>query len=257
MIAKTEAIVLRVAPFSETSHVVTWIAKNEGRLVTVVKGAQRPKSPFLGQYDLFYTCELLYYTRDKGGLHIAREVSPIDARPRFRSDWKACAAASCICDFVYRLSYDGPHGSELFRLTTNALDFATAYPASPQLILWFELHLLDALGLAPQLATCPACGTATKGRPGAPSTSAAFSPARGGLLCPECASGEPHTTHATPDVVAILRSWQDSRTPRTAIQTRCTRTQLRGLSSLIGLFHDYHLDLPLTSRHIALKFLLD
>ena len=76
---KTEAICLRISPWSTTSHIVTWLTP-VGVVATSVKGAVRPKSAFLGQYDLFYTCELIYYARTKGELHAIREASAFDAR---------------------------------------------------------------------------------------------------------------------------------------------------------------------------------
>ena len=62
-IIKTQGIVLTVHPWSRTSHVVTWLTPDHGPVTTLVKGAVRPKSAFLGQYDLFYTCDILYYAR--------------------------------------------------------------------------------------------------------------------------------------------------------------------------------------------------
>ncbi len=176
MIEKTEAIVLRVAPFSKTSHVVTWLTPGRGRLATVVKGACRPKSPFLGQYDLFYTCELLFYSRERQGLHIARECCPLDARPGFRTNWKASAIASYICDLVSRVTPEGQAQPESYRLVQSALDFLGAGNAKLQLMFWFELRLAEAAGLTPRLATCAACGAGLPDR-----GAASFSARRGGI----------------------------------------------------------------------------
>ena len=54
-IERTVATVLRIHPFSNTSQMVVWLAADGRRLVTSVKGAARPKSAFLGRYDLFHT----------------------------------------------------------------------------------------------------------------------------------------------------------------------------------------------------------
>ena len=80
---KTKGIVLDIHPWSRTSHVTTWLTPDHGPVTTLVKGAVRPKSSFLGQYDLFYTCELVYYARAKSELHAIREVSPLDL-PRYK-----------------------------------------------------------------------------------------------------------------------------------------------------------------------------
>ena len=91
---KTTALVLDIRPWSRTSHIVTWLTPERGPIATLVKGAVRPKSAFLGQYDLFYTCELVYYVRAKGELHAIREASPIAAREHLRGRFRATALAS-------------------------------------------------------------------------------------------------------------------------------------------------------------------
>ena len=68
MILATPAIALRVSPFSRTSRMVTWLTPAYGRLVTSIKGACRPKSAFLGQFDLASRCELLFYRRERDGV---------------------------------------------------------------------------------------------------------------------------------------------------------------------------------------------
>ena len=75
-IIKTTGTVLAIHPWSRTSHVVAWLTPDHGVVSTLVKGAVRAKSAFLGQYDLFYTCDLLYYARASGDLHALREVTP-------------------------------------------------------------------------------------------------------------------------------------------------------------------------------------
>ena len=93
MILQDDAIALRIHPFGNTSRVVVWLSATHGKMATMVKGSQRDRSPFLGQYDLFYTCELLFYAREHQNLHILKECFPLKIRPAFRSDWRACAAA--------------------------------------------------------------------------------------------------------------------------------------------------------------------
>ena len=75
MIIQTQAIVLSIHPWSRTSHMVTWLTRDYGRIVTSVKGACRPKSAYLGQYDLFYTCLLDFYRKDRYGVHAIRECA--------------------------------------------------------------------------------------------------------------------------------------------------------------------------------------
>lgn len=253
MIEKTQAIVLRCYPYSNTSRIVSWLTPDAGRMVTVIKGSQRPKSAFLGQYDLFYTCELLFYARERSGVHIARECSPLKTRPRLREDWKACAAASYLADLISRISPpDAPHAG-LFDLLDTGLDHLAAGKAIAPLLFWFELRLLDLLGLAPRLRHCLECGCELA--PGMRNTR--FSYSEGGILCPACANADTTSSHApiSPDILAILTGWQRARTPQPALVTQCTSWQLGEIEKLLGLFLEYHLDTQLRSRAIALDVL--
>ena len=92
-IIKTQGIVLTVHPWSRTSHIVTWLTPDHGPVTTLVKGAVRPKSAFLGQYDLFYTCDILYYARATADLHALREVTPRTFRENLRGRWRETALA--------------------------------------------------------------------------------------------------------------------------------------------------------------------
>ncbi len=252
MIEKTEAIVLRYYPYSNTSRIVSWLTPDGGRIATIVKGSQRPRSAFLGQYDLFYTCELVFYARRHAGLHIARECAPIKTRDRFRADWKAAAAASYLCDLTSRISPpDAPHAG-LFDVLETGLDHLAASGAAPAFLFWYELKLLAALGFEPRLRHCLDCDREL--RPGARHSK--FSYARGGILCSNCAAAHAEgAVPITPDILAMLSAWQRAHTPQYAFSTQCTPWQLGEIQKLLGLFLTYHLDTPLISRRLALETL--
>lgn len=247
-IEKTEGLVLRIYPFSRTSHVVTWLSPDHGRLTTLIKGACRPKSAFLGQYDLFYTCELLFYSRDRNGLHIARECTPLSCRAQLRRDWAACACASYLCDLLARMTVPGLPYAALYATAEECLDLLDSDGASAELVHWFELRLLDAVGLAPRLQHCAGCGC-----PAAERGPWRFAPGRGGILCANCAAREaglPIQLEA--DTAAILRLWQQSQAAGTARRTRCTGEQLLALRRILGMFLEFHTDLAIAGRRIAL-----
>lgn len=252
VIHKTEAIVLRWYPVSETSRVVSWLTPEQGRIATLIKGSQRPKSAFLGQYDLFCTCELLYYARERESLLITRECSPLKTRNRLRVDWRACALASYLAGLVGRVTpSDAPH-PELFGLLDDALDDLAAEGGSAPVLYWYELQLLAALGLAPRLQHCTGCGQEVA--PGLRQTGFAY--ARGGIVCPRCRrERDGEQVPIAPDVLALLAAWQQGRSSRSARTTQCTGLQLDALQNLLGLFLGYHLDVPLTGRSIALDLL--
>lgn len=248
MIARTDAVVLRISPFSRTSHVVTWLSEDTGKLVTLVKGACRPKSAFLGQYDLFYTCELLYYERSRSGLHIARECSPLRTRSLLRSNWRACAVASYACDLVCRIAVPGDCSHALYDLTTNVLDALPDASRRLHLLLWFEFTLLRAIGIGPRVSSCASCAAPLR-----PQTGLKFSPSSGGVLCRRCVSSAADACSIGPDHLAILQHWERLQQPAGLRSLQYSPQQLVALQRHLGVFLMFHADVSQESRQIATK----
>ncbi len=255
MIERTKALVLRIMPFSHTSHVVAWLTVERGCLHTIVKGACRPKSAFLGQYDLFYTCELLYYARERAeGLHVARACFPIAVRKKLREDWRAAGCASYACDLLWRTHVTGDSSEPVYRLTTGLLDELCAERATLNLLLWYELRLATLLGFGPRLESCADCGrSGIEGASKVPVGCWRFRPERGGVLCPRCAAEDGYAL--APDIMTILRRWQVADSPRTARRTRCTTQQHLALRRFLGMFYAEHLDPPPAGRSVAMELL--
>ena len=150
---KTEAICLDVRPWSRTSHVVSWLTPL-GRIATVVKGAMRPKSQFLGQYDLNYTCEIVYYARSHGETRALRECCPLEMREGLRGNFRALAVADYFRSLVRDYAPAGPECREWFVALGGALDGLCRNPdgvASVGGVVAFELSVLGMLGLKPEV----------------------------------------------------------------------------------------------------------
>ena len=128
----------------------------DGPVTTVVKGAVRPKSAFLGQYDLNYTCEIVYYSRAKGELHALRECTPLSTREKLRSSYRALVLAEHMRTQVAALAPHGGESESWLAALANALDSLCAGAAdSPRRLvaelLGFELEILSLSGLSPEI----------------------------------------------------------------------------------------------------------
>ncbi len=242
---KTKAIVLKVAPFSRTSHYVTWLTPQHGRMTTIIKGATRPKSAFLGQYDLFYTCELVYYTRDRNGIFIAKECSSIKNRLRLRSDWKACAAAAYIAETASRITVHGPHQLELFDLVDDHLDQLASATPSEEFIYRFELLILEKLGYSPQMTKCAKCGAADI----ASATGYQISPVLGGAICGKCQPALRHRpVRISEALMETIKNWQAFTHTHSKSATVIVSDDLLALRNILGIFLAHHVDVLLAGR---------
>ena len=149
---RSEATCLAIRPWSRTSHVVTWLTPR-GKLGTVVKGAVRPKSFFLGQYDLNYTCDVLYYARAHGDLHALRECVPVNRRDALRDDFRKLALAGHFRRLAADYAPAGPDAAAWHDLLANALDALCGNSSVPLVrrMLRYELDVLHLQGLSPEI----------------------------------------------------------------------------------------------------------
>ena len=253
MILKTEGLILRVLPYSRTSSMADCLTRGTGRVWLLAKGAQRPRSAFLGQIDLFYTCEVLFYQRPSRVL-ILKECEALNAREALRNDWRAAACASYFCDFTSHVTPPGVPHDDLFDLLESALDILTIRGASPGLLCWYELAALKVLGLGLSLQRCPLCGR----DPAADGTLRMQVSARqGGVLCRRCQDRETGSplTPITAGTLAMLRAWEEGLNPQTAANTVPSSSQLAEIQSVMTDFTAYHLDFQLRSRSLALDLI--
>ncbi|MFO7871953.1 MAG: DNA repair protein RecO [Kiritimatiellia bacterium] len=268
MIEKTEAIVLRTAPFSNTSRIVTWLTPAFGKVTTILKGACRPKSLFLGQYDLFYTCELLFYSRDRNGIHVCRECSPISARPSLRRNWKSAFLASYACGLTEQTVTEKEPHPAIYRHLSSALDCLAERPER-LFIPWFETGLMRLAGVGPQLGRCAVCGSDT-----APDLNRMynFSFSRGGILCRDCAARDrmraegfalagtrkseprpPGSTLIPAPILNLLRNRLTAATPALYSIPRGYEKSAFDFTRRFGMFLAYHLGLRVRGREFALQ----
>ena len=74
MVERSQGLILRTRPLTETSLIVHWLTPDFGRIATVAKGARRSSSPFRGKLDLFYLADLSFSRSRRSELHTLREV---------------------------------------------------------------------------------------------------------------------------------------------------------------------------------------
>jgi DNA repair protein RecO len=250
MIVKTSAIALRLDPYSKTSQVVSWLTPSHGRVVTLAKGSKRRQSEHLGQYDLYYTCEVLFYANPRSTIHVLKECCPLRSREHLRPDWRACMGASYLADLLNRLTPAGVANARLFSFAEHTLDFLNHYGINAGVIHWAELKLFHLLGVGPQFSTCIACGakSASSSRP------ALFSISRGGVVCPACRSERDLCVQdVSHDVLTMLKTWMGAESPLIALRTVCSPPQAEIIDRLLGGFLVYHLESSFRARQIVLE----
>ena len=232
---KTKGIVLDIRPWSRTSHVVSWLTPDRGPVATVVKGAVRPKSAFLGQYDLFYTCDLIYYSRASGELHAIREVSPCAMRERLRGDFRATSLASYA---AYLVKEHCPHNSEAagwFAFLERSIDSLCRTGGGSRLpaLVAIECGFLGLAGIFPDFSGADSSGDAD---------AVQFAIDRGKV-------GEGGKTIRLPRAAAAIVE------SRGVACSNASDGDLSAAVRFLGLFIRYHLDMPSGIRRDVVRLI--
>jgi DNA repair protein RecO (recombination protein O) len=194
---KTEAIVLRSIRLREADRVVHLYTSARGRVGAVAKGVRRTKSRFGGRLEPCFRLQLVLY-EGRGELHTVTQAQTVESYPRLREHGVSLRTATGACESVLRLVDESQANPAAYNLLCHELQLLDAEPsaAGPGNLLAFRLKLLLATGFQPELSSCAQCGanTAPLADPSADlpagGGSVRFSAASGGVICPDCASGD-------------------------------------------------------------------
>lgn len=147
---RAEGVVLRKQSITESSLIVTWYTREFGKLKTMAKGARRPKGPFQGKIDLFYRDEILFLRSRRSDLHLLHDCFLESPHAKLRGSLQALTAASYVGELVDLATELEDPNPTLFDVLTATLDALGIQRGQTAAIIWFELHLLGAVGWAPK-----------------------------------------------------------------------------------------------------------
>lgn len=192
---KAQAIVLRMADFSESSRVVTLFTREFGKLAVVAKGARRLKSAFEAALDLLSVCNIVFIRKSSAGLDILTEAKLAKRFKPRAGDLNSLYAGYYVAELLEALSEEYDAHPLLFDQAVAALDRFAGEDIPPNLsILRFELTILREIGQLPALSECISCGAPLE--PGQP---AEFRAVHGGLMCLQCRAAGAHSAAAPDD----------------------------------------------------------
>ena len=184
-IEKSEAIVLRLVDFSNTSCVVTVFTRDFGKISGIAKGARRLKSPFESALDVLAICHLVFIHKTSDALDILTEAK---LQRRFRvaaRDLGCLYAGYYLAELVLALTDDADPQPELYELLKSALIGLDSGESPEAWVVRFELRLLAILGQGVALDHCTVCGTPIEA-----ARQSWLGVASGGLICAKCRPGK-------------------------------------------------------------------
>jgi len=229
-------------PLGEADRILSLFSRERGKLSAVAKGIRRTKSKYGARLDFF--------ARSQVTLHAGRSLDIITGATLVGGMWERIvdpdvfAYLSYVAEVVDGLSEPDFAVPEVFELLCE-LQAALAEHGPGPLRATFDLRLLAALGLRPELDACVRCGALLGKRPLAGGR-AALSPEAGGLVCAAClTAGAADAGESRRDLDVIRIGAEDFQRLRTAgslpLVEAAAQPALARLARVTHAFVQHHL----------------
>jgi len=194
---KSEAIVLRKTDYSESSLVLVLLTREAGKVHAIAKGAKRKRGLWAGVPDVLNACRVVVLTKPGGALAVLTECEILDTFPALRGELGRHYASMYVAELADGFCREGKAEPETYALVRGALRALCGAADLRLAVAAFELKLLAAAGVGPELDACVLCRSALG--PGC-----AFGPLEGGAVCARCVRGR-EIVPSTPGGLALAR----------------------------------------------------
>lgn len=210
MLVKDTAICIRAIDYSETSQIVTFFAKESGKISAIAKGSKRPKSAFGGPFEIFSCGKIVFADSNKEKLATLTEFESSFGGAGFSSLSADLFRLNCClftAELLNKLTHDYDPHPQLFddflRFLRNAGEGSNNLDMLTLLIL-FQLSLLKETGLQPVLNSCVNCKTKFEHRASRIENQVYFSSSANGLICRDCELAFPDKIRLSPNAANCL-----------------------------------------------------
>lgn len=182
-LGKSTAVVLGSFPLGESDRVVTFFARQYGKVRGVAKAARRLRSRFAGALELGTLGELVFFDTGRSDLVRVDHFDVVRPFARVRDALDRLGQTAWMAECVARLTADRDPNAALYGLLVRALRSVEAGVPPRRVAVVFGVRAIEALGHRLRIDACAACGARAVPRRGA----VAVDVDAGGVLCPRCA----------------------------------------------------------------------
>ena len=233
-----EAIVLRARDYREQDRLLTVASAEHGPEAVIARGAKKAGSS-LSACSQPFSRGTFTLSPAKNGVSFLKEGRQEESYLPAGGDVERFAYLSYFSELLLAGWPENRPEPELYALAQAAFLLVKLDDDMPRTARFFELRLLDALGLLPELDACAACGqelTSLSPR------RFILSPERGQLICESC-SGVPDPDRPTlsPGSLRIMERLRSAPLSRVS-QLRLSQAQDREIEQALAPYLTYHLE---------------
>lgn len=245
---RTYGLLIRRVDYSETSQIVSFFTPDFGLVQAMARGARREKNPFQSALDLLALGEILFIPKSQG-LSILTEFYLEENFSLLRKDLKKYYSACYVVEILRIIAREELESSMVYYSTLQILKKLEGGVAPSLCLCLFDIHILDFLGVFPNIKSCLFCERDIKNV-----KTLFFSLPLGGVVCSYCKNQDQYPNQNLQKVSLATLKIIDSlkRADLSSIQTiSIPREKIKEIE---GFLHKslYHF---LERKPFSLKFL--
>lgn len=196
MIIKTNAIVLKIIPYSDTSVIAKLFTEEHGKISIIAKGAWKPKKSFGNMLDPMKHISIQYYYKDSRSIQILKDISLIKQFSIIRAKLKKIILGQAIIEILDKSTIESAPMPILYRLCWRVLYKMNDSDINCKILFLFFLYQITVqLGFMPNVDTCSKCNKNLEG--------AFINLVVGELVCLECK--EQSTIYINQEGLGVLK----------------------------------------------------
>jgi DNA repair protein RecO (recombination protein O) len=198
---QTEAIVIKKTKLGEADTILTFFTPRLGKIQGFAKSLRKPKSKMAGHLELL-THSTVSFSQGRGNIPTITGAQTINSFMPLKNDLWLTSCGLYTVELVHQFTAEHQEHYEIFKLLADTLTGLCEAENKELVLRYFEMHLLEGAGYRPQLRQCVTCHRVLD-----PATNY-FSPAAGGLLCPDCNLNQPFSYPLSLNAQKVLRLLQ-------------------------------------------------
>ena len=245
---RSEALALRKMPLGEADLIVTFFTRENGKLQAVAKGARKNSSKLVGHLEPL-TQVNLSLARGKS-LDIVTQAQVVTNFPPLKDHLDAITKGLYLAELVDGFGSESQPNLTLYQLALDTLHNIAGDPDSDLPLRYFELRLLQASGLMPELYHCVECRNPLQ------ENKHRFSPNVGGVLCLDCSPAEARIRPLSVRALKVLRLFHRGRQAE-ALGLRLNPSLSQELKTLLASAVSYWLEKEIRSTSLMERLRAD
>jgi DNA repair protein RecO (recombination protein O) len=201
-LVKTLAIVLKSIDWKDTSKIVNFYTRKNGKVDVIAKGARRSNSKYQGVLESINLIEVIIYLSENRQLQILGQATLEKSFPKIRANYEKTTYVFAIFELINIFLQQGASDAIFFDFFTTILDEMENCEI-PQIVFWyFILKLTSYLGFRPEFNTCHICSRKIVAE------DVVFSVREGTVTCNECISSAGHEWKLGGSIQSFLSNLQ-------------------------------------------------